>query len=1033
MMRNLYQPPEPTAPVAWRAVAQASRKDFLRFRTYFIALLAFGCSISAGFAQNVDVAGTVTDQTDNTGLPGVNVTVKGTTSGTVTDAEGKYAISVPGDATLVFSFIGYATQEILVNNQTTINVPLAGDVQALDEVVVIGYGTQQKRDVTGSISNVKGEELTRQPVQTPTQALQGKTPGVQVIASGAPNSQPQVRIRGTGSVLAGVNPLYVVDGVLTDDIRNINNNDIVSIDVLKDASAAIYGVRAANGVIIITTKKGKAGELRVNYDANVGFRQAARIVDMADRNQYETYINDLNAYQADIQPGTPPIQVDRLGLTYPGTTSWYDEILRNALQMNHNLSVSGGSEKHTFFFSGNYFVDNGIIETNDFERITFRANNDVKISDRVQFSSQLSFSRGQGRGVDFGSAFNSAYRAAPVIQPELDGRYGNTSAFGNVANPVLDLDKNNIRDVSNRLQGNVSLEYKPVKVLRLRSAFNTDINFLRNRTYGYQYFNDDETFLAAGGNQQGLNSQLSVTQTQTFRWIWDNTATWEQTFGVHNLTFLIGSVTERFDSDVLGGSRINVPEDEDQWYLDLGNPDEQATQNNGGDRFTRQSFVGRINYSFGGKYLLNASFRADGSSRFSERWGYFPTVGAGWIISDEGFMQGNKIFSLLKLRSSYGILGNDNIPSNQYITTADINIPYFFGNNLVLGSAIQQIKDEDLKWERTEQFDIGLEFGFLNNRLTGEVDFYNKNVQDALATIPIPGILGSSSATVITNLGSFRNRGFEFALNWQDEIGENFSYNVGINGTFNQNKILGLNQGQPIISGVTRTDNGQPVGSFYVLRAVGVFQSDDEIASSPVFGSRDATRPGDLKYADVSGPNGVPDSLITEEDRVFAGSYQPPFYYGFNFGIRYRNFDLAADFYGNVGNEIYNGKKIARNQLTDNVEADFANDRWTPSNPTNSDPARILSNTQPSTYFVESGDFLRLNNLTLGYTIPKAVLERAKITNLRIFVTSQNLFALQKFSGFTPELPGDGPLTAGNEQGAYPTTRTFAAGINVGF
>ena len=1018
-----------------------------------------GTGIAAAVMQTAPIKGKVTDQS-GTPLIGVTIRVKGTAVGGTTGADGTFSINVPeGKDSLQISYLGYQSQEIAIAGRATIDIVMQSGDQLLEQVVVVGYGTQRKRDLTGSISSVKGEELARQPVLTATQAAQGKIAGVQIISSGQPNTQPQIRVRGTGSVMAGANPLYVVDGVLTDDIRNINSADIVSMDVLKDASAAIYGVRAANGVIIITTRKGKAGKAEVRYDANAGFREASNLVKMADRNQYIDYLKDA-------APGRDPINDP---VAYPGSTNWYDATLRKAFQMNHNLSVSGGTEKHTYFFSGGYIQDDGIIKTNTFRRFTLRANNEVNISDQWKFSTQLSYSRGDGRNVDLNGIYGNIYRAAPIVIPEEGGRYGNTSAWGNVANPLLSLDKKNYRQQDSRLQGNVALEFTPVKFLRFRSAFNADLRWSNDRIYQYKFLNDDKTFLVSGGNQRVDNSQLTTDNSRSQGWVWDNTVTFDQTFGKHSLTLLGGAVTEGFYSTFLTGSRINVPESEDLWYLDLGNPDVQSKVYNGGDKYARQSFVGRVNYGYDNRYLLSASIRADGSSKFRERWGYFPTVGVGWVISQEPFMQDQKTFSFLKLRGSWGILGNDNIPTNAYINTATVNLPYFFDNTISLGTALQDTKDANLKWETTHQFDFGVEFTLLNDRLSGEVDYYNKKTKDALVVVNIPSILGDPNNAYITNAASFKNTGYEVSLNWKDNITKDLSYSVGGNITFNKNEITNLAGGQALLGGnvgqqsfVTRTDNGQPVASFYVLKSLGVFQNQSEIDS---YKNKDGkviqpgAKPGELKYEDTNG-----DGVIDNNDKQYVGSYQPKFYYGFNLGLNYKGFDLTADFYGSGGNKIYNGKKAFRYETTDNIESDFADSRWRPDRPSATDPQLLTSSMPASTYFVESGAFLRCNNLTVGYSIPSQKLKAIGISRFRVYLTSQNLFTLKKFSGFSPELPGgtidfdnsinnrvnnrsgtgsssnsnntnntSGILDAGIELNAYPTTRTFAFGVNVSF
>lgn len=975
-------------------------------------------------AQNQRVTGKVSAKSDKQGLPGANVIIKGTTTGTSTDVDGQYSLEVTPGAVLQFSMIGMTPQEVPVGTQSVVNVELADDAQALEEVVVVGYGTQRRRDLTGAVAQVKGEEIVKYPVQTPTQALQSKLAGVQVISSGRPNEQPQIRVRGVGSALAGVSPLYVVDGVLTDDIRNISNNDILSIEVLKDASAAIYGVRAANGVIIVTTKRGKKGPVQVSYDANISIREPTNLVNMASREQYIAYLADA----------APTKNVNDSPLTYGGTTNWYNEILRSAPQSNQNLSVSGGGENNTFFFSVGYFTDQGIVKTNDFKRLTIRANNEINISKKLTFSNQLSFSRGNEKAVDLGGVYPSLYRAAPIVPAVVDGKYGNLSAFGNVGNPLLSLNNRNQRIINNRLQGNLALDYRPVEWLKLHSAFNTDLIFNRNQTYLPAFQNDANTFITAGGNQRQQNSSLNLNNGQSIRYIIDNTATVDRAFGENNFTFLVGAVTERFSSSFIDGSRINVPNDPNLWYLGLGDPNQQLSNNSGGDLQTRQSFVTRGTLSLKNRYLFNASLRADGSSKFQERWGYFPTAGVGWVISDEAFMKNQSLFDFLKFRGSWGILGNDVIESNAYLLTAGINIPYFYNNSLVLGTAIQDIKNQQLKWERTQQVDLGLEFAFFESRLTGEIDYYNKTTRDALAFQIIPAIFGDPDNQYLTNIASFQNQGVEFVLSWRETTKSGLNYSIGGNLTLNKNRLVGLNGGQALLAGgvgqqgfTTRSDNGQPVGSFYVLNATGVYQNQAEIDGSPVFGTRANVKPGDLKYQDVND-----DGVINSDDRIYAGSYQPKLYYGINLGLNYKGFDLAADVYGNAGNKVYNGKKAFRFENTDNIEAAYAEARWTPTNASTTDPRLITSATPASTYFVESGSFVRLNNLTLGYTIPVSLRDKAKLRQARVYVTAQNLFTAKKFSGFSPELPG-GPLDSGIELSSYPTTRTFAVGLNVGF
>jgi len=981
---------------------------------------------AAAFAQNITVKGKVTDANTGETLIGLTVGVKGTANGTQTDVNGTFTLSVAPTATLQFSYIGYTTQDVAINAQTTLDVKMKPAATELAQVVVVGYGTQRKRDVTGAVASVSGEQITKQPVQTATQALQGKVAGVQILSSGQPNSAPIVRIRGTGSVLAGANPLYVVDGVLTDDIRNINNADIVSVDVLKDASAAIYGVRGANGVIIITTKKGKAGPAVVSYDANIGFREVASQIELANRQQYVDYLNVAS-------PGRIAAD-DKAPLTIPGTTNWADEVSRRAIYTNHNISVSGGGDKSTYFISGNYIYENGVIKTNNFQRFSLRANNDIKISDKLKFSDQLSLTRGTERAVDIGGIYGNVYRAAPIIASVVDGKYGNTSAWGNVGNPLLQLDKTNNTYINNRVQGNVAVDYNPIKELTFHSAFNLDARFNNQKNYGYQFFSDASTFTVGGGNQRRDNSTLFVQNDNSYQYQWDNTVTYDKTFKRHHFTVLGGIVTEKGRSNFINGSRIDVPANQDQWYLDLGNPDVNAVDKNSGSLFTRQSYIGRINYDYAGKYLLSASIRRDGSSKFSEKYANFFTVGAGWTISEESFMK-DGIFDQLKLRGSYGELGNDNIDPALFVVTGTPYLPYYFNNGqLAAGTVIQDIKNTNLKWETTKQLDIGLDFGFLNNRLSGEFDYYDKKVSNALTYITLPGILGDPDNRYITNAASYRNKGVEFALRWRDKISTNLSYNVGANISYNKNTLTGLNGGQALNSGgangstITRTDNGQPIASYFVLDATGVFQNQAQVDAAPTYALGDAKHVGGLIYRDING-----DNVIDANDRIFAGSYQPKYFGGFNFGLNYYNFDISADFYGNWGNKIYNGKKNARTGANDNIEASYAQKRFTVANPSSTDPDLITQNTPPSTYFIESGAFLRLNNLTLGYNLPTAMLKRIGMSKMRLYLTSQNLFTAKRYSGSSPELFNTDILSSGIDATNYPVTRTFAFGVNVQF
>ncbi len=955
------------------------------------------------------------------------VMVQNTLSGTTTDIEGKFSIAVPVGAILSISYIGYSTQLVEVTGQRMYHIELVTEEFLLEQIVVVGYGSQRKADITGATVSVRGEELAKQPVLTATQALQGKVTGVQVISSGRPGSSPTVRIRGTGTALAGTSALFVVDGVLTDDISNINTADITNLDVLKDASStAIYGARGANGVVIITTKRGVSGITKINYNNTIGQRSASNLVTMANADEYANYASAASG-TAVLASGT--------------STDWYDEILRQAWTQNHNLSFSGGSEKMTHFLSLGYFEDEGIVLNNKFKRFSIRSNMDYKLNAKVNMGLTASYVNSNTRDVNIGTAYNNAYRAAPTIPGIQDGRYGNTSVIQNVGNPILDLNNNDNKLVQQRIQASGFLAYKPITGLTLRSSIGTDISNPNDRRYNYQFNNDLTTFLASGGNQRNPNSSLHVRNENSLRWVWDNIVSYQKDIAKSSFTIMAGTTAEAFSSAWSLASRQNVPANKDLWYITTGNAN-TSTNDGGGDKWTRNSYLGRLNYNYNDKLLLTATLRADGSSRIApeNRWGAFPSVGFGWLITNEPFMRDNKVFETLKFKTSWGRVGNDRVPSDAFTTTVKPNLAYPFGGGIAtLGSAITQIKDPNLKWETTEEIDLGVEYALFQGKLYGEFGFYDKKSKDLLINVKVPSVTGDEDGVVLTNAASIQNTGFEMALNWRTTVNERINYKLGGNITLNKNKVIGLNGGQPILDGgvggaqiyTTKTDNRYPVGSFNILQVLGVFQNQEEIESyvaSNGLRIQANASPGDFKYQDSND-----DGKIDDKDRVFAGSYQPKAYFGINGELTYKAFNLSFDIYGNVGNYVYNGKKALRLSAFDNVEASLAYGRWIPGSGIQSEPAANSGYLPASTYYVESGSFVRLNNVTWTYSISPEILKRVRISGARIFLTAQNIFTLKKFTGFTPELPDDSPTRSGIETNAYPTTKTIAAGLNIAF
>ncbi len=797
---------------------------------------------SSDVDQDKIITGKIVNE-NNEPLSGVSIIIKGRTTGTTTDANGNFSFSVPDNASLVISYVGYVSQELIATDG--LNIKLIQSSKTLDQVVVVGYGTQKKLDITGATATIKGSELVKQPVTTATQALQGKMAGVQIITAGQPGALPVVRIRGVGTMLSGADPLYVVDGILTNDITNINNSDIVDLTVLKDASSeAIYGVRAANGVIIITTKQGVAGKVKVNYFGNFGVRSATKLVKMANSQEYIDYVS------ASLGPTIAPTGY---------STDWFSQFLRNGFEQTHNISMSGGSEFNKFLFSAGYVNDQGIVIDNSYKRWTFRLNDEYKISSMVKFGFTASYANSVTQSINqaynstnsaqnqgTGSSFNDAYRASPTIPSKINGKYGNTSAFQNVGNPILDIENNNNRTIDNRTQGSAYLEIKPITSLTFRSAIAGDLDMPDNRVYNYAFAADTNTFITGGGNQSNSKSNLTVGYLKKFHWIWDNTLTYTKRFEKSNLTVLGGVVTEQYNSNYNTSYRQSVPADPNLWYIPEGDPQTQQTGPQDAGTIaatiyqtTRLSYIGRANYSYNDRYLLTATFRADGSSLFpsNNRWAYSPSIGLGWILTKESFMDGQHLFDILKLKGSWGKVGNDNIPAGSFTNTLTQNLPYFFGGVASGGSAVTQLKDNNLQWEQVQETDIGLEFSSFKQRLTGEINYYNKINNNALINVQVPSTLGSQPSYVLTNAANIQNQGIEVSLRWSEPISATFSYYISGNFTYNNNNVVGLNGGQPFIDGpvgadqpdVTKTDNGHPIGSFYVQKVLGVFQNQAEI------------------------------------------------------------------------------------------------------------------------------------------------------------------------------------------------------------
>lgn len=984
--------------------------------------------------QALIVAGRVVSATGEA-ISGASVVQKGSSNGTYTDANGNFSINVPDNASLVISAIGYLPNVVEVGGRQQITVTLTLSSNKLDEVVVVGYGSQRKVDVTGAIGQVKGSEISKQSSINAVSSLQGKLAGVQITNSGAPGASPQIRIRGLGTVYGNASPLYVVDGVWFDDISFLNPADIENMSVLKDASSeAIYGVRAANGVVLVTTKKGR-GKAKVNYNGYVGVQQVTNQVEMANGTQYAELINELNVVNGGTAPFANPS-------SFGVGTNWFDVVLRPALITNHHISVSGSADKSTYNFSVGYLKQEGIVEGNDYTRVTARLQNDFQVFNPLKIGYTTIFEGSNSHDGAPGVIYK-AYTAAPIVPVYYaDGSYGDPADFpiGSASNnPKVQLDYYNQKSKNYRLTGNAYAELRLLQGLNFRSSFGGEFGQAEVRNYNPVY-----TIAQGNSIQFNLTSKLGIRRNEVRNWILENTLKYDKKVQDHSFQFLLGQSAQRYKSYDISASAENVPySSESDLYLALGsntaaNP---RTISDGGALSTYASYFGRLNYSFQEKYLLTASLRADGSSKFlgDEQYGYFPAVGLGWVITKEKFMQSQTIFDNLKLRGSWGIVGNASVPANLASLTVNRAGQYtaFYGQPSVAypGASITTIVPPVIYWEKGIGTDVGLEAVLMNNHLNFEIDWYKRKTQAAIFDIPILGSVGLSTATIRGNQSDFENTGLEFSAGWNDTKSSRFSYSVNGNVSINNNKVTSVITGaNPIYAGgaaatggslSTRTIIGQPIGQFYGLQVEGIFQDAAQIAASNQVGAK----PGDFIYSDING-----DKIIDAKDRVVLGNPNPKYAYGLNTNFVYTNFDLTLDFQGVSGVQIYNANKGLRFG-SENFSKDFYDNRWHGAGTSNTYPSANVgggNNYVPNSWFVEDGSYFRVRTIQLGYTLSNAMNSKLKADRVRFYVNAQNPFTFFKYNGFSPEVGGD-PTNGGIDNGVYPLSATYNFGVNVTF
>jgi TonB-linked SusC/RagA family outer membrane protein len=988
--------------------------------------------------QTVEVQGRVTDQNDEP-IPGATVVVIETGQGTITDLDGVYMIEAPSGATLSFSFIGYGTQDVGVEGRTVIDIQMAETAFDMDEVVVIGYGTSAVKDVTGTISVVRSDEITKQTVSNVGQALQGKVAGLMVSTDGAPGSSPTIRIRGLGTVSSNANPLYVVDDVFVNDISFLSPNQIESVTVLKDASsAAIYGVRAANGVIIITTKSGKLQRPSFNYSGYVGIQQVSNLLDLANTDQYITLLNEKIAVVEDRGTSSTPFDPS----AYTDDTDWFEEVLDPATIHNHNLDITGGNESINYYFGLGIISQEGLVKKNDYTRVNLRGATDIQVNNWLKTGYGITVSGWETNNP--ANVLGQAFIAPPAFKPKIDeDTYTDPVilGFGNFANPAATIEYHNNVTQELKTLANVYAEIEPVDGLKVRSSFTLDGNYLQNRDYTPVYW--------VSVTQNDTLSHLSKSTAQQFNYTFDNTINYQVTTGDHRINLMAGLSFFQFKGQGLYGSTSRVPYfTESTLYLSNGSI-EDLSAGDFGSLVRSTSYFGRLFYSFRDRYLLTATFRRDGSSTFpkEERWGNFPSVGMGWVVSEEDFFSGVGFISFLKLKASWGLLGNNQVPQNAYTVTVNnwggYSIVYgpYGSSTISQGASITSLVEPLLRWEIVEEFDVGLEGVMVNDHLNVDLGFYRRMTKSAIFPVPVIGTSGTSGSSYLDNNADILNQGIELALNWNNSIGDRLSYNVGGNVAFNHNEVYSLEPGTlPFYSAnafngalATYTQVGHPIGEFYVLEVDGVFQNWDEI-NSYIDGEGNLIMPdavpGDFRYVDHSG-----DGIIDDQDRIPYGSYTPKVIYAFGMGINFGSFDFSIELNGVAGNKIYNAKRVNRFG-NENYDADFAENRWHGEGTSNEYSSADLaggSNAYPNTFLVEKGNYLRIRTLQLGYTIPSGITDRISLSSVRFYVNAQNPLTLFSYNGFTPEIPGGNPVTAGMDYGVYPLSRIFSFGINLNF
>lgn len=1021
------------------------------FLLMFLTLLVFSDAL---FAQQRKISGKVTGA-DRLPIPGAVIKIKGKTGGTATNSDGAYTISAQAGDVLQITSVGFVAKEIKVGENSVIDISLAEDNQSLSEVVVVGYGVQQKKLVTGATVQVKGETLQRQSTTNALQGLQGQTPGVQIAStSGQPGESMKVTIRGLGTI-GNAGPLYVVDGVLTGDITYLNSSDIESIDILKDAaSAAIYGSQAANGVVLVTTRQGKRGQAgQITLDAYAGVQNVAKKADMLNASEYAAIMSE-----AAINGGKQPLFTNDQIKAFGKGTDWIDQMfVDNALTQNYALGVSGASDASVYSLGLSYTGQEGVVGgkgLSNYQRYGFRINSEHNFyKDIIKLGQHLTYTDINNNGIGVGNQYNNSLRGAFNTSPfvplyDENGNFFDNSKstwYNGEANPyALMVYSNQNRRNSQRLLGDIYLLIEPIKNLKFRTSLGMDYNAGESRSFTPIYNLSIYAYSTTTRVNQSMNKGKSL--------IWDNLLSYKFTLNNdHTIEAMVGSSAYRADGSSISGSNTNlIFDDLDHAWLSnatgkniagitiTGRPD---------DADRRLSYFGRLNYNYKEKYLLNATFRADGSSRFStqNRWGYFPSVSGGWVVTNENFMGGQKNWlDFLKLRASWGQVGNQSIAAFQYLAPIQLsNINYIFGPDegvLTPGAYPSRISNPGLKWETSEQTNIGFDANFLKNKFSLNFDWYNKTTKDWLISAPILATAGADAPFI--NGGNVKNTGIELALTYRNNVGD-FNYSVGVNGAYNENEVGNIPTADGIVHGLSnqlfanslefyRAQSGFPIGYFWGLKTAGIFQNEAEVQSYRSSGGKviqPTAAPGDVKYVDVNG-----DGVIDNLDRGMIGNPNPNYTFGITLSGDYKGFDFSIVASGVAGNDIVQSYRNQSNQYSNYTNRIL--DRWHGEGSSNTMPRVTEDNrnwTNFSDLYIQKGDYLRVSNITIGYDLGK-VFKKSYLKQVRLYAAALNVYTFTRYDGMDPEIGyGSEGYSSGVDVGFYPRPRTFMMGANLKF